>query len=214
MNRHLLFTAALLALTSASRVATADAEKRPVIVAYEAPPECAPREAFQALVTAEVARAPNANRLGRFSVRIRRDAGAYEGALATQTGSRTVTSPRSDDITSAFAVIVAVADADLVPPSPPAVAMPVVPTPAPAVAVVAGPPAPPADPPVERGPRPKPREPSATTEWRVAARPFLWSHGPAADYGGSIAGVLGVVTSGPANDPVWGEGTASLGFAL
>lgn len=92
-------TAALLELISCAAFVSAQSE-RPVILAYNAPPECASLEAFQELLGAEIARAPNPNRPWRFSVRIRRAGDRYEGTLTTETGVRTMTSARCDDLTS------------------------------------------------------------------------------------------------------------------
>ena len=92
-----------------------------------------------------------------------------------------MTSASCDDVTSAFAVIVAVADASVVSPAPPA---------PPASAVSPPPPAAP-----QPVPPAEPREaPARPIEWRLGARAFIWSHGPAADYRGDVLGGLGVLS--------------------
>jgi hypothetical protein len=181
MNRRFLFAkmAAFLAVLSVATFASAQSE-RPVILAYEAPPGCASLEAFQELLGTEIARAPNPDRPWRFSVRIQREGDTYEGTLTTESGVRTMTSARCDDLTSAFAVIVAVADAGGISPPPPS------PTP------VAVPPL--ASPPRPAAPPPAPEAHARSIEWRLGARPFVWSHGPDDDYAGALIGGLGVVS--------------------
>jgi hypothetical protein len=185
----------VLAAISSASLASAQAE-RPIVVAYDAPPECASHKAFQELLEAEIARSPNSARPWRFAIRIEHAGDTYEGTLTTETGSRTVTSERCDDVTSALAVIVAVADADAT--SPPA---PAAPPPLGSAASVPLPP-PPARPIVLRSPAPavptpetrEAHEASTSTgvDWRLSGRPFLWSHGPSDDFNGTIAGALGV----------------------
>ncbi len=174
--------AAFLAALSFAALVSAQTEL-PVVIAYDAPPECASLEAFQKLLEAEIARAPNPSRPWRFSVKVRREGDTYVGMLSTETGVREVTAARCDDVLSAFAVIVAVADAsDVSPPSPaPAPPVPAVSPPLPVVARLA--------PPAETH-----APPPHAVEWRLGVRPFLWSHGPDADYLGPILGTLGVVS--------------------
>jgi hypothetical protein len=99
--------------------------ERPVVVGYEAPAECASAEAFQVLLAIEIARSPAPDRPWRFSVVIRRQPDSYAGTLTTESGARTVTAARCDDVTAALALIVAMAEPATAAPPPPPPAPPV-----------------------------------------------------------------------------------------
>ena len=114
MKLHSFF--ALTALSFASlplrpAVALAPGEP-PASLEYVAPtPDCVSNDAFLALVKAEIARFPSSDRDRRLSVRIVQQGGLYAGTLTTETGAvRTITAARCDDVTTALAVIIAVAE--------------------------------------------------------------------------------------------------------
>lgn len=147
--------------------------ERPVVVGYEAPPECASAEAFQVLLSIEIARSPNPARPWRFSVVIRRQPGSYAGTLTTETGVRTVTATRCDDVTAALALIVALAEPapEAPPPPPPAPPVPLQIAPVP-IAPAPGP----ADWWRARVAPDRSVEPPRI-EWRVGARALVTNHG-------------------------------------
>jgi hypothetical protein len=172
MNLRLLFglTTALLFFSPFERVALAQSDQaaRPVIVQYVAPPECGSNVAFQVLLKTEIARSPNPARPWRFSVRIVRQPGSYEGTLTTETGVRQVTANRCDDVTSAFAVIIAMAEPEPQLPPPPA--------PPPTPAAVAPPP-PPVLLPIPQDQDPPRGDEASPLEWRLGARALGSNHG-------------------------------------
>jgi hypothetical protein len=171
MKLHFFFATMTIFLASLALEARAWAQhERPVIVAYEAPPECASAEAFQVLLATEIARSHNPDRPWRFSVVIRRRPDSYAGTLTTESGVRTVTATRCDDVAEALALIVAMAEPapEAPPPPPPAPAAPgpveVAPAPRAVDASRAGVAA---DPSVKRLP----------LEWRIGARGLATNHG-------------------------------------
>jgi hypothetical protein len=80
----------------------------PVVVAYVAPAECASLDAFQVLVSTEIARRPVADRTWRWSVHVRveRD-GSYQGIVTSEDASFTAASTSCDDVTAALAKVIA-----------------------------------------------------------------------------------------------------------
>ena len=186
MNLRLLFglTTALLFFSPFERVALAQSDPgaRPVIVQYVAPPECASNEAFQILLKTEIARSPNPARPWRFSVRILRQPGSYEGTLTTETGIRQVTASRCDDVTSAFAVIIAMAEPEPSPEAAPPPPPPPLPPPPPPEAIA--PPPPPVEllaPPDQAPPR---GDQGSQREWRIGGRALGSNHGS-----GTVGGI-------------------------
>ena len=105
--------------------ASAQPEDLPVIVSYVAPADCATASTFEALVTAEVARASNPDRPWRFSVSVRHDGDGFTGALKTEGAMRELHASTCDEVTAALATMIATAQAQLpaTPPTP-AVASP------------------------------------------------------------------------------------------
>jgi hypothetical protein len=143
-------------------------QERPVVVGYEAPPECASAEAFQVLLAIEIARSPNPDRPWRFSVVIRRQADSYAGTLTTESGVRTVTATRCDDVTAALALIVAMAEPATEAPPPPPSAPPVPLEVAPAPRAVDS---------WRAGVVPDRSVERPQLEWRVGARALASNHG-------------------------------------
>jgi hypothetical protein len=124
MKLHIFFAFAAVsfaALPLRPAIALAQGEA-PASLEYVAPtPDCVSNDTFQGLVKAETARFPSSDRDGRLSVRIVQQDGLYAGTLTTETGAgRTITAARCDDVTSALAVIIAVAEPPNIAPSPPA----------------------------------------------------------------------------------------------
>jgi hypothetical protein len=179
--RPLVVPVALLAWLERPAFAETAPGPRPVIVEYFAPSECGTNDAFQTLVKTEIARSPNADRPWRFSVRIRRRSGVYQGDLTTETGARRVTASTCDDVTAALAVIIAVAAPEPEPePSPPPAPSPpetIAPTPA---AMVPSPGA-------ETG-RPGHSPESGRPDWRIGGR------GVSTDKGEGTIGGLGTAS--------------------
>jgi hypothetical protein len=167
--------AAILASLSLEPVALAQGEQ-PVVVEYVAPtPECASSEAFQALLKTDIARTPMPERTWRFSVKIRRQDGLYEGTLTTESGVRTVTATRCDDVTAALALIIAMAEPEADAPAPPASPDPPSPTPPASAPVIAQ------RPPRREPPGPEDRgrngnDQASHLQWRVGARGLVASH--------------------------------------
>jgi len=168
----------------------------PVLVEYSAPtPECAPAEAFQRLLEIEVARSPSPRRSWRFSILVRRLADSYEGTLTTETGVRTVTAARCDDVTASLALIVAMADSSPAAPPEPLPAEP--PPPAPAIAPALMPPSPPSTEAVKSADAVRDRSADeAPLEWRIGVRPFASDHG-------TDSPTLGILAFGSVELP-WG----------
>jgi hypothetical protein len=155
----------------------------PASLEYVAPAlDCVSNDAFQALVKAEIALFPSSDRGRRLSVRIVQKDGLYAGTLTTETSAvRTITAARCDDVTTALAVIIAVAE----PPD----------------AAPTAPPSPPADRHAQVD-LSQPNEPdrerqgsASSLEWRVGARGFASTHswGTTSSLG-TNAGALGVVS--------------------
>jgi hypothetical protein len=158
-------------------VARASGSGDPVIVEYVAPSECASSEAFHALLQAQVARNPNPDRGWRFSVMIRHE-GDYVGTLKTERGVRELRAPTCDEVTSALALVIAMAEPEL--PAPP-------------------PPEPPPPPPIVRAPPPVlPSAPSIVVpdraepdphapQWRLGLRAEHWTDGSQQELDGAFA---------------------------
>jgi hypothetical protein len=114
MKLHSFFafaTVSFASLTVRPAFALAQGES-PASLEYIAPtPDCVSSDAFEALVTAEMARFPSSDRDRRLSVRIVQQDGLYAGTLTTETGAvRTIKAARCEDVTAALAVIIAVAE--------------------------------------------------------------------------------------------------------
>jgi hypothetical protein len=183
MKLHSFFALTAVSLASLPpRPAFALAQgESPASLEYVAPtPDCMSNDAFQSLVKAEIARFPSSDRNPRLSVRIVQQDGLYAGTLTTETGAvRTITAARCDDVTTALAVIIAVAQ----PPN----------------AAPTDPPSPAADGHAQVN-LSQPNEPdrkrqgsASRSEWRVGARGFASTRG-ASPYLGENAGALGVVS--------------------
>jgi len=152
-------------------VARAD-DTLPVVVEYVAPPECAPTEAFHALLQAQIARMPNPDRPWRFSVTVRSNEGSdYEGTLAFESGTRILHAGTCDDLVAALTFVIAMAT-----PAPTALPPP---------AVVENPPAPLHDlviqgPPPAAMVRDRDRADAPVeneTRWRLGVRMQDWTNG-------------------------------------
>jgi hypothetical protein len=78
----------------------------PAVIDYEAPAECAPADVFKAEVQAQLTQAPRQAR--RFLVRIHRG-NDFAGTLTTTSGAREIHAQSCAEVTSALAVIVAMA---------------------------------------------------------------------------------------------------------
>ena len=120
MKLGLSFATALV-VGAVTHRASAD---QPVIVEYVAPSECASVEAFQALLAAQVARTPNADRTWRFAVSIVHADDAYIGRLKTESGERQIQAQTCDEVASALALVIAMATPPAPPPPPPPPAPP------------------------------------------------------------------------------------------
>ena len=188
--RAFLAGVAACGVVCVSSMARADASGSgdPVVVEYVAPNECASTEAFHALLQAQVARNPNPDRPWRFSVTVRhvdgsaqRDVangeGDYVGTLKTESGVRELRAPTCDEVTSALALVIAMAEPEL--PAPP-------------------PPEPPPPPPIVRAPPPivaapviAPDRADATDphapQWRLGLRAEHWADGSNIAFNGAFA---------------------------
>jgi hypothetical protein len=180
-------------LLAAPAMARGDA---PVVVAYVAPPECASLDAFQVLVSTEIARRPAADRTWRWSVRVREEQGLYEGTVTSEDVARTVSSASCDDVTAALARVIADGEAGPLPLPPPLPAPPPAPPPPP--------PPPPREEPIVVTAVPPPAQaadkdtrPPSRAEWRIGGRADFSNHGFNATSYGSPTGAA-TVTGGMA----------------
>ncbi len=108
---------AVLATVTAAGVVRAD-DALPVVVEYVAPQECAPNEAFHALLQAQLARTPNPERPWRFSVAVRHAEADYEGTLTFEASTRVLRARTCDDLVAALTLVIAMATPATPPVSP------------------------------------------------------------------------------------------------
>lgn len=196
MKRPLLLGWLALVATLTFAVPAMAQGDQPVIVEYVAPPECASSLAFQVLLETQVARFSNPGRTWRWSVRIRRKDGLYEGTVASEDGAHTATATRCDDVNAAIALFIAGGEPETPEPAPPPLCIPPPPVPV----------APP--PPIDR-PRPAlvhaPPPDRGTDQawhpvWRLGIRGDFSNHGVVRDDMGTplgataLAGAMGVLS--------------------
>jgi len=159
---------AVLVASLVFEVPAAAQDQQPVIVEYVAPPECASPLAFQVLLETQIARFPNPGRTWRWSVRVHRRNGGYEGTLTSEAGAHTAAAARCDDVTAALALLIAQGETGGPAPDAPPLCSP----PPPVATPVVVPPPPVLPPPQDRG-----ADHPSRTEWRLSARAEFSNHG-------------------------------------
>jgi hypothetical protein len=188
LARRILVALALVAIEGMGRAQ----EERPLMVEYvaPAPPHCASVKAFQALVSAELARMPGPHEDRQFSVHIGPVHGEYVGTVTSETHASSAHSCDCADVTAALARAIASAGADPDPQPSPAEAPSLGVPDAPSSPIDAEDVPPPSPPPVRRAAEP--------ALWRLGARVQTWSHGALSVDGRGNAvpsyGVMGVLS--------------------